>query len=127
MSAPEIRSSLDLRYLGGRRYRLLAPFVYRSALPGVGSIAVPAGAETDFHSVPRLLWWLLPPDDWGESAVIHDHLYRTGLTTRAQADAIHAEALRHCGAPAWRAAIMWLALRAFGWIPWRRYRAGRGL
>lgn len=127
MSAPAIRSSLDLRYLGGRRYRLLAPFTYESALPGVGTITVPAGAETDFHSVPRLLWWLFPPDDWAESGVLHDWLYRTGLTSRVQADAVHYEALRHCGAPVWRARLMWRALRLFGWIPWRRYRARRGL
>lgn len=123
MSAPQILTSLRVEYRAGRRYELIAPFVYESATAGVGTITVPAGFVTNFHSSPRLLWSIFPPDDWAQAAVAHDHLYATGFVTRAQADAVHREMLLLLGAPAWRARTMWLGLRAGGWKSWRDYRA----
>lgn len=52
-------------------------------------ITVPAGFVTDFASIPRLFWRILPP--WGSynrAAVVHDFLYHTHYTTRAEADLI---------------------------------------
>jgi hypothetical protein len=124
MDAPQILQGLDARYRAGRRYQLVAPFVYASAIPGVGTIVVPAGFVTNFHSSPRALWWLFPPDDWAEAAVAHDHLYVTGLVSRLQADQVHRELLRHLGASAPRASAMYAGLRLGGWRAWNRYRRG---
>jgi hypothetical protein len=46
----------------GRRWELLAPFEYHVGCEGSGIvIVVPAGFVTDFASIPRFLWAILPP------------------------------------------------------------------
>jgi hypothetical protein len=38
-------------------------------------------------SVPRFLWWLLPPDgDFQIGALIHDYLYENNINSRKFAD-----------------------------------------
>ena len=71
----------------GRSARLIKD--YKVSLVGILTITAPAGFETDFASVPRLFWRIVPP--WGRyspAAVVHDFLYHTGLVTRAEADRI---------------------------------------
>lgn len=42
-------------------------------------VRVPDQFITDGASVPRLLWWLIPPwGDYGQSAVLHDYLLEVG-------------------------------------------------
>ena len=69
----------------GMTARLTQPFRVRT---GAGRIIeVPAGFETDFASVPRLFWRVVPP--WGRyspAAVVHDYLYHTGKVSRLAAD-----------------------------------------
>jgi len=59
-------------------YRLARPFEYYTTLivPGYDKvIRVPAGYRTDFASIPRLFWRILPPAGrYGKAAVIHDWL-----------------------------------------------------
>lgn len=59
-------------------------------------IIIPAGFVTDFASVPRFFWRLIPPTGrYTRAAVVHDFLYRTPrLCTRAQADAVLYEAMK---------------------------------
>lgn len=63
---------------------------------GVRRLTVPTGFITDFASIPRLLWNLLPPTGrYAKATVIHDYLYRTPLmATRKQADAVLFEAMK---------------------------------
>lgn len=91
---------LELEYVDGRTWKVKAPFVYETTiLPpaayGAVILAVSIDFVTDFASIPRVLWNILPPTGrYGKAAVIHDLLYRTkGLATRAQADAILFEAM----------------------------------
>lgn len=123
-SIPKFEDALDVTPLDdGRNWRVTAPFYYDTdvrlspspgqytlgyrpelpirALPdpphqGQWRINIPAGFETDFASVPQLLWNLLPPTGrYTRAAVVHDFLYRTpGLCTRAQADAVLYEAMK---------------------------------
>ena len=67
----------------GRVWTLTAPYRVRVGhnFDGqhVGIVVVPAGFATDFASVPRAFWRLLPP--FGEymlAAVVHDYLYAVG-------------------------------------------------
>ena len=40
-------------------------------------ITIPKGFEWDLSSVPRIFWWLLPPDgDFEFASLIHDYLYK---------------------------------------------------
>jgi hypothetical protein len=117
---------LDLRYIDGDTWLLIAPFAADSSVLG-GVIVVEAHTTTDFNSVPRVLQNILPPTEYGESGVLHDALYRRGQwngqpVTRAIADQVHREFLIWKQAPAWKVHAMYAGLRAFGWLTWNRYR-----
>lgn len=44
-------------------------------------IKIPSGYKWDLSSVPRFLWWLLPPDgDFQIGALIHDFLYENKVS-----------------------------------------------
>ena len=103
-----------------RERELYADFVY---VTNAGwHIAIPAGFKTDFASVPRALWALLPPlDHYGKAAVVHDYLYRTHNVgcTRLVADKILKEACEVLGVKRWKIGALYLAVRAFGWLSWK--------
>ena len=114
-----------------------APFRYRT---GAGRlVTVPAGFETDFASVPRLLRAIIDPTklESAWAAVVHDYLYQQGPDapyrleetgesargfSRSEADDIFHEALRLLGIDPFDAWTMWAGVRAGGWATWRRYR-----
>lgn len=51
------------------------------------AITIPAGYVTDFASVPKCLWSLLPPiGKHNEAALVHDYLYDNKIGTRKRAD-----------------------------------------
>lgn len=72
-------------------YFLTAPI---SWIPNPGqdayqTVTVPKGFVTDFASIPRVFWSVLPPDGkYAYAAVIHDYLYWTQERTREEADQI---------------------------------------
>lgn len=112
---PSFRDPLDLRASDdGLNYTLLAAFDYDTSL-GL-TIHVPAGFVTDFASVPRALWPLLPPNGrYGKAAVIHDYLYRTyGAGSKIVADAIFYEAMKALGVNPIVRGVMYLAVHFFG-------------
>ncbi len=95
---------------------------------GVGgddTITVPKGYETDFASIPRGLWWLLPPSGkYRGAAVIHDYLYQNRgkyhptkpALTRPQSDNVFLEAMKELGVSLFTRRTMWAAVRGFGWM-----------
>ena len=84
---------------------------------------IPRGFITDFASVPRILWWLFPPmGRYGKAALVHDYLYYTKEVSRAEADRIFLEAMLMMGVGKLTAYTMYLAVRAFGWLRWRRWK-----
>lgn len=116
-NGPYIIEPLHAEYRAGRRYELVKPFVFLSAI--VGPITVEAGFITDFHSIPRLVWSFLPPDDWAEAAVAHDKLCKahrsdTIAVTSHQAAEVHRECALHVGATPWREEIMYRSIDWFG-------------
>ena len=105
----------------GRRARLTQP--YRVGTAGGSIIEVPEGFETDFASVPRLFWRVVPP--WGRyspAAVVHDFLYSTGKVSRKEADAIFLELMARLAVPLWKRYVMYWAVRLFGWFAWDAHR-----
>ena len=81
------------------------------------TFAVPAGTVTDFASVPRLLWGVVPP--FGKhsiAAIVHDYAYRTGSMSRWEADALFRSLMQRAGVGAFRRWCMWAAVRCFGWM-----------
>jgi hypothetical protein len=107
----------------GDYWTILQPLVYMSDLAR-NTFVVPEGFVTDFASVPRLpLMFLLAGNEAHEAAVVHDFAYSRQEMTRSQADALFEEAAIASGEPEWRARLMWLGVRAGGWVAWNRYKA----
>lgn len=107
----------------GRRARLLQPFRVRLRELGERVIEVPQGFETDFASVPRFFWRVVPP--WGRyspAAVVHDYLYSTGKVSREDADRAFLTLMQRLGVPAWKRSIMYWAVRWFGGLAWEGCR-----
>ena len=76
---------------------------------------VPAGFETDFASVPRLLTWLVPTAGlYTRAAVLHDYLCRKEGFPRNDADGIFRRVLGESGVPTVRRYVMWAAVRVGG-------------
>lgn len=105
----------------GRRWKLFHAFKYHVGYRwSKRIITVPVGFVTDFASIPRPLWWLLPAwGKYGKAAVIHDYLYKIGRGTRKEADDIFREAMAFSGVKPWKISVMYWAVRLFGWLAWR--------
>jgi hypothetical protein len=112
-------SYLDLRYIDGRTWRLLADFeVDFEGEFGLNRVAVPKGLITDFNSIPRGFWNVAPPTAYGEAAVIHDYLYRIDskpVVSRETADKAHRALMIWKGASSLRHTVYFRALRWFAW------------
>ena len=106
---------------GGRFYRLTEPM--RVTLNGRPLCTVPAGFITDFASVPRALWSIIPPHGkYSPAAVLHDYLYFTAMFPRAYADDIFLDAMRDLGVAMWKRWAMYAGVRVGGWVGWNAYR-----
>jgi len=122
-------SPLDIRQAAGsgRLWRLLRPLVFRAQMNGHGGleVIVPAGAVTDFASIPRLLWRIFPQlGPYNKAAVAHDYLYWLGIS-RFLADSLFREMMARSGVSAWQRVPMYYAVRCFGWWSWRKHRRKR--
>lgn len=90
------------------------------------TIHVPAGLETDFASVPRLLWSIAPPVGLhSKAAVLHDYLYAENLGSRKWADRVFLEAMKVSGVRWTRRRLYYRMVRLFGWIAWRGHARGK--
>ncbi len=120
--------SLIVRHVrDGREWIVHEPFAYAVGAKTSGDvIEVPKGFPTDFASVPRGLWWLMPPAGrWAKAAVIHDFLYREGRRGRTECDRIFLEGMTVLGVRPWRKNVMYAAVRMFGWMAYRNYGVAR--
>ncbi len=89
-------------------------------------ITVPVGFETDFASVPRPFWAILPKwGKYGNAAVIHDWLYWEQERPRPAADAVLLEGMVVLGVSAVVRQTIYTAVRLFGWLAWYRNQADR--
>lgn len=120
-------------YIDGRTWRLHADVSYlvsEGRLKGERSTAR-TGFIFDWATTPRITWGFLPPSGlthqpYGIAALFHDWLYIhhaiAGIAiTRREADAVFLEIMLYVGVAAWRARMMWLAVRLGGWWGWSRF------
>lgn len=108
----------------GKTWVLIQPFGYEIGEKGSGdAVDVKTGFMTDFASIPRILWVVLPKwGKYGNAAVVHDWLYWSQDRARAAADQVMFEAMSVLAVPAWQRYIIYWAVRAFGRIAWARNR-----
>jgi len=89
----------------------------------VTSVEVPKGFKYDMASIPSWLLWMFPPlGRHQRAALYHDYLYQAQYTTRATADSVFREILEYDHVDKWRIRILYLAVRAFGWIAWEQHK-----
>ncbi|WP_223191240.1 DUF1353 domain-containing protein [Paraburkholderia panacisoli] len=110
----DVKLVSDSTNSGRGTWRLLSPLVYHSDIAGM-TFTVPAGFETDFASVPRvILAFVMVGDTAHEASALHDWLYTAHLVSRAMADAVLREAACASGVPAWRVWLLWAGVRIGG-------------
>lgn len=92
-----------------------------------GTIYVPVGFQTDFASIPRIVWSWMSPEDTCilYPSLVHDYLYSLGgkmpngrTYTREEVDQILREAMARCGARWDQQQIVFRAVRLFGGSHW---------
>ena len=106
----------------GKTWTLVTDLRYCDSMTG---FRVFAGFTTDLASVPRPLWWLLPPHGrYIRAAVLHDWLYAKHWSgDRKSCDRVFRRAMRADGVNPWQVFAIYHAVRWFGWLAWRRHGA----
>jgi hypothetical protein len=104
----------------GRTWVTRRDFGYDVGEEGSGDIInVPIGFMTDFASIPRPLWVILPKwGKYGNAAVIHDYCYWEQSRSRRQSDDIFHEAMGVLNVPGWTVFVMYWSVRLFGCGAW---------
>jgi hypothetical protein len=128
-------TELELKYLDGKKWEILAPFEYCVGAPnGWPIVTIPRGFITDFASIPRMFWSILPPTGkYGKAAVVHDWLYRYPrlqfikdgslvLVSKELCDAIFDEAMEVLGVGSVTRSILYCGVHLGGGSTWRKYR-----
>jgi len=111
----------------GTTWVIMRDFGYEVGAEGSGDrIDVAIGFQTDFATVPRPLWIVLPKwGRYGNAAVIHDWLYWKQDRPRPAVDGIFFEAMGVLGVGAATRHSLYWGVRLFGWLAWYRNRAER--
>lgn len=101
-------------------------------VPGITEI--PAGFFTDFASVPRIFWPLIPPQGEAQPpSVVHDYFYTvhpksdemTMEEERLFADNLFRDQLIERGISKWQVNIMYRMVRLFGKYRFEHYGKSR--
>jgi len=99
-------------------FEVLEEFVYcTDVLPGLRIIRVPVGYRSDFASIPRFMWRVIPPSGkYREAAVVHDYLcdVEPKLCGHIQAAEVFNEAMKDLNVKSWRRKLMVSAVKRFG-------------
>jgi hypothetical protein len=91
--SPSFYIFVDMDY-----FALLADVVWTATSFQLNPLTVPMGFVTDFASVPRLFWSLLPPiGRYGYAALFHDFVYWEQTTTRRDADLVFRNTMLELG------------------------------
>ena len=111
----------------GATWVIMRDFGYDVGAEGSADhINVAIGFQTDFATIPRPFWAILPRwGRYGNAAVIHDWLYWTHDRPRQTADVIFLEAMGVLGVNALVKYGLYGAVRLFGWLAWYRNEADR--
>lgn len=93
----------------------------KSAIANITKIVVPKGFVTDFASIPRVFWAVLPPDDeYVMPAVLHDWLYwqQLPLLLKSESDTVLKLAMEELKLPSWKIWAIYNAVSLLGASAW---------
>jgi hypothetical protein len=105
----------------GKTWIIRSDFGYDVGEEGSGeTINIPIGFMTDFASVPRALWGVIPRwGKYGNAAVVHDYAYWEQTYNRKRADEIFLEGMTVLGVSKILRRTIYYAVRSFGVFAWR--------
>ena len=84
-------------------------------------VSIPSDFPTDLASIPRFLHYLFDPKGRHQRACLfHDWLYTSKECSRLMADVVLAVIMKSDGVWLWRRALIYLGVRLFGWMVWRK-------
>ena len=86
-------------------------------------VKVKRGLPTDGASITKLAWSIIGSpfnSKYVGSAIIHDGLYASNLVTRAHADRIFLEMLKHNGVGLIKRKVMYHMVKLFGGLAYKR-------
>lgn len=125
----EVGEPLVVRVMtSGRRFKIWVPIHFKGVCEDgtVFDFIVPVGFETDFASIPRGLWNILPPQGkHSRAAVAHDYLYYTGMFPRNISDKIFLIIMVALDVSRWRQRVMFRGVRVGAMFAWRKHRERR--
>lgn len=118
---------LIVKVLDKHKFELFKSFTFRL---GKDAITVPRGFVTDFASVPKAFWSIIPPyGKHTKAAVLHDYLYQYhGFVsggqiisyTRKESDQIFLRAMETLGVNQIKRWVMYQGVRIFGSHTWKK-------
>lgn len=120
------KTDLDARALIDRPgyWLVIAPLVWDD---GARKVTVPAMFETDLASIPAPFRSIFNVNGKSRrAAVLHDWLYAGQCVTRAEADRIFLDAMAADGVLWTKRWSMYSAVRAFGWMHYKRCAESMG-
>ena len=120
----QFTSPLVVEHISENEWIVKKSFEYHvGKYPSDEIIIVPKGFDTDFASIPKIFWGILPPTGpYGKAAVIHDYCYRTACYDRKTSDAIFLEGMTVLNVSEWNKVVIYYAVRWFGWRAWNQRR-----
>ncbi len=120
----QFTTPLIVEPISEKNWILREPFEYHvGSYPSKNVIEVPIDFVTDFASIPRIFWSILPPTGtYGKAAVIHDYCYRTACFSKWLSDEIFLEGMVVLDVSLWKRIVIYYAVRWFGWWAWRKRR-----
>lgn len=72
------------------------------------------GFKTDLASIPRFLWWFLPPlGNYKSAAILHDLNCETDDLTRKDGDKLLWESMKYSNIKLWKRIVIYAAVRAY--------------
>lgn len=112
---------LRLERTAPRKGVLIERFVFISLTRGW--VEVEKGFDTDYASIPRIFWNIMPPDaEYTEAAVVHDRDYWYQEVEREVADLTLLQGMEALGVSFLRRQLIYRSVRAFGSIAWNANR-----
>ncbi len=117
-----LSTPLVVKVLDKREFELHHSFTFHLNWKDYQDITVPKKFITDFASIPKAFWSLIPPfGQHTKAAVLHDYIYvYHGMQTRKQADDIFLKAMEMLGVGKLKRKIMYRAVRMFAGGAWKK-------
>ncbi len=118
-----VEKDVVTRSSDGRNEVLVEPLHYETEDSPKMLITVPAGADTDGASVPRIFWRVIPPTgNYWMAAVLHDYMYRTNMFVKSKCDSLFLEAMKSLGVGRVKRETIYLAVKYFGFMAYNQAR-----